>query len=143
MKHEGISLKRNKTLDYRMSDPERDFDLDGNPVKKNYVSFVKVKDCRIFKDTGFELLDTSDAPSIPVNHSGTYCGYGAYKMRNHKMGTLAKNKDGELEWTFKYWQYTYYFVKEGRVYTGSLKKMYYPRYKALEESNNELLNHES
>ena len=110
MQLKGFDARRSNTLGFRNSDPERDFDLRGDPVESNYVAFVRLKDCRHYKDGGRNYYDPKNAPSIPVNHGGTWYGYGPQELK----------KDGKRfgqRWTWVYWSYRVYFAHKGYVYT--------------------------
>jgi len=116
MIHDGIKLRRSNHLGWRKSDPTKDFDLDGQPVKSNYVSIVRMKDCRIYKKDGITYYDPKDAPSIPINHGGTYYGYGKWRKRYSTFGTWIKDK-----LYHEYYTVPIYVVSDGRVYQGTIR----------------------
>ncbi|HNC58674.1 MAG TPA: hypothetical protein PLP33_24825 [Leptospiraceae bacterium] len=79
---DGLKARKSKRIGWRNSDPTRDFDLCGDPVESNYVAFVRISDCRIYEKEGRRYYDASNAPSIPVNHGGTYYGYSSLKKKS-------------------------------------------------------------
>lgn len=113
----GIKVKKRSDLGWRRGNPEKDFDLDGNPVQSNYVSIVRIKDCRIYDKDGRNYYDANEAPSIPIGYGGTYYGYGPMEIRTSQRGVYI----GE-EWRHIYQQATAYFVQDGKVYSGSIKQ---------------------
>lgn len=126
MKHDAINFVKNGNFGFRMSNPEIDFNRDGYPVEKNYVSFVKISDCRLYQKRGRTYYDASEAPSIPVNHGGTYYGYGEWKKRKSNVGKWLRDNNNQMYWVDEYWQCTVYLAKDGFVYTSSLKRIKKP-----------------
>ena len=127
MKHNGLTFTKNADYGYRMSDPTKDFDLRGDPVQSNYVAFVKIKDCPKYERDGVNYYEPINVPSIPVNHGGTYYGYGEWKKRKVPGGKWLKNEKDEMVIVYEYWQCTIYLVNDARVYTHSLKRVEEPK----------------
>lgn len=118
MRYKGFDFKRNKNLAYRQGNPETDVDGDGQPVEWNYVAIVKMKDCRLYEKDGLTYYDASEAPMIPIDgHSRTNMVYGPTKVRKSEMGVWI---DNELH--YEYNQTTVYAVRNGMVYTASIRK---------------------
>jgi len=115
MEFNGIKVRRNTKLGVRPSDPTIDFDLDGNRVSSIYSSFVKIRECDYLDNGNYRI--GKDAPSIRINHGGTWYGYGENKVRNSKRGVWV---DGVL--LHRYIQCTVYYINGGMVYTGSIRK---------------------
>ena len=126
MKRLGRTFARNGDVGFRMSDPTKDFDLRGDPVESNYVSFVKIKDCPKYERDGVTYYEPKNTPSIPVNHGGTYYGYGEWKKRKWTNGKWMQNAKDQMEFVHEYWQCTIYLVDDARVYTHSLKRVEEP-----------------
>ena len=129
MRHDAINLVRNKDIGWRMSNPEVDFYKDGRPVETNYVSFVRIKDCPTYVRGGERYYEPVGAKCIPVNHGGTYYGYGEWKKRRVTGGKFMQNKDGDMVFIHEYWQCTKYLVNDAMVYTASLKRVEEPEWK--------------
>ena len=127
MKHDGITLSKNGNFAWRMSNPKTDVDKHGRPVQSNYISFVKMGDCRIYERDGQSFYDAKEAPAIPVGHGGTYYGYGKWKKRKSTNGKWMRNEMDEMVFVNEYWQSTKYLVKDARVYTASLKRVTQPK----------------
>lgn len=117
MRIDGIEVKKRNDLGYRPGNPEIDENLEGEPVKPNYVSFVRIKDCKVYEEDNRWYYEPKDAPCIPVSHGGTYYGYGKTNIRSSKLGIWI---NGELH--YNYQQVTVYFARKGYVYTGTIQK---------------------
>lgn len=117
MELNGIKVKLNNKIGYRLSNSKEDADLNGKPVGANCVSFVKISDCRIYTKDGKQYYDADKVKPIPVVHGGTFYGYGEWKERKAPNGI---DVNGELLTT--YLQSTVYFVHDGKVYTGSIRR---------------------
>lgn len=116
MKLKGISVKLNKNLGFRKSNPEKDKDLNGNPIMQNDISFVQIKDCKLYEKNERTYYDATEAPCIPVDHGGTYYGYGKTVKRKSEKGIYIDN-----ELCYEYNQTTVYFAYKCQVYTGSIR----------------------
>jgi hypothetical protein len=127
MKHDGITLTRNGDIGWRMSNPKEDFDRDGRAMESNYVSFVRIKDCGTYKRDGQTYYEPKGVKCIPVNHGGTYYGYGEWKKRKVAGGKWMNNNEGSIVFVHEYWQCTKYLVNDARVYTASLKRVENPK----------------
>ena len=127
MKHDGLTFNKNRRLGFRPGNPETDVDSDGRPVQSNYVSIVRIKDCRIYERDERKYYDATGAPSIPIGYGGTYYGYGDWKKRKTTMGKWLQDKPGTpIEYVYEYWQCTVYLVRGGTVYTHSLQRINKP-----------------
>jgi len=126
MKRLGKTFVRNKDYGYRMSDPKIDFDLRGDPVQSNYVAIVKIKDCPKYERDGVTYYEPANTPSIPINHGGTYYGYGEWKKRKSSAGKWLRNEKDEMVLAYEYWQCTIYLVNDAMVYTNSLQRVEEP-----------------
>lgn len=127
MRHDGMNFTRTRRLGFRQSDPTKDFNLHGEPVESNYVSIVRIKDCRIYDRDGCSYYDATSAPSIPIAHGGTYYGYGGWKKRKSTMGKWLQDKPGTpIEYVYEYYQCTVYLVNDGFVYTHSIQRINNP-----------------
>ncbi|PFJ33218.1 hypothetical protein [Bacillus thuringiensis] len=113
----GMKVKKNTELAYRSGNPKKDRDVDGNPVDATYISFVRMKDCRLTEDENGRYYDAKAAPCIPVGHGGTYYGYGKTNIRKSERGTFIEGNR-----YFEYEQVTAYFAYKGYVYTASIRK---------------------
>ena len=125
MKRLGRTFVRNRDYGYRMSDPTKDFDLRGDPVQSNYVSIVRIKDCPKYERDGTTYYEPANTPSIPINHGGTYYGYGEWKKRKSTNGKWLED-DGALAFVHEYWQCTIYLVDDAKVYTSSIQRVEKP-----------------
>ena len=114
MKRNGMNFVKNRRLGFRSSNPNVDFDLDGNPVQSNYVAIVRINDCEIIERDGKRYYNAENAPSIPLHYGGTYYGYKNWTKRKSTRGKWV-----EGFFTHEYWQCTTYLVRDGYVYTGS------------------------
>lgn len=129
MKLDGRSVKLRKDLGYRMVKPGIDKDKDGNILGEdysNYVAIVKISDCKIREEEVNGVIvhyyDASEAPNIPVNHCGTYYGYGEWKLRTSQSGVRVLDNNGNYIFSHKYAQCTVYYVYKGKIYSASIKR---------------------
>lgn len=104
MIHNGVKLRRSRALGYRMA-IEGDKNLRGEQVDSNYVSIIRIKDCEIYEKDGRKYYKGDDpfVKCIPINHGGTYYGYG-----ERNKGTYTETK--------------LYVVNDGYVHTGVIRK---------------------
>lgn len=103
MIHNGTKLRKSSTLGYRMSSPV-DRDLDGNPMESCHVAIVYLRDCDIYEKNGKTYYKpVPEIPCIPMNHGGTYYGYGKPMV------------------TDRYTERRMYLVDSGKVYTGMIR----------------------
>ena len=74
---DGIKFRRSRLYSWRYGDPERDIDLEGNPVSSNYVVLVSRKDCPIYIKDGRDFLSTEGASqAVKLAYSSNNMGYG-------------------------------------------------------------------
>lgn len=131
MKFMGIQMKRAYHLGFRNGNPTMDVDRDGNPLKTNEVAIVRIKDCEIVEVDGHSYYKPENAPSIPINHGGTYYGYGKTRKRNSVMGAWVLNENREYEYLYEYYTVPVYMVKDGKVYQGTIRHKTNPRERKL------------
>ena len=124
MRHDGVKISRARHLGYRMANPEVDKDLDGHPVPANYVVIVPVASCETFEKDGRSYYDPKTATkSIPINHGGTYYGYGKQRVRKNGTGQWVLDpKTRDYVFATEYVTIPYYVVNDGYVYTGTLRR---------------------
>lgn len=122
MRLEGIDCHEAKHLGFRESDPTKDFDRDGRPIEHNYVSIVRIKDCKLYTEDDKEYYNPDDAPSIPINHGGTSYGYGNRRTNNRYAWIYDRNTNMQYLVT-KYETTPFYAVRKGRVYQGTIKQL--------------------
>jgi hypothetical protein len=113
---DGVQVRFSKTLGYRESNPKFDFNLDGEPVERNYVSIVRLKDCIIENRDDGKYYNAIGAPSIPINHGGTNYGYGKWRKYHSIRGIWIHDKIYH-----DYWTVTMYVVYNGKVYQGAIR----------------------
>jgi hypothetical protein len=137
----GRKLVRNRNYGWRWANPVIDVDRNGNLVPANYRSFVKIKDCPTYRKNGKLYYDAEGVQCIPVNHGGTYYGYGEWKKRKCSEGKWVENEKGEMERVFAYWHATVYMADGIYVYTTSLRrtKKPTPRFNKNENTKQKIL----
>ena len=117
MKWNGVEVRLAKHLGWRNSDPTKDVDLDGDPVESNYVSIVRIKDCRLYEKDGKTYYDPKNAPSIPINYGGTNYGYGKKRIKASETGIWIGDKIYH-----NYMTIPMYVVYDGKVYQGAIRR---------------------
>jgi hypothetical protein len=133
MKHNGLTFRKNRRYGFRLSDPTKDFDSYGRPVERNYVSFVRIKECEIYERDGRKYYNAENAKSISVVHGGTNYGYGVWKHRNTARGKWIRNDQEEMVYVYEYMQCTVYLAIDGVVYTSSLFRTVTDHFKKMKK----------
>lgn len=127
-------------LTWRNAMPEKDRDLSGEPVPRNYVAFLRRADCRDHIIDGRRYSRDKDlAPCIPVKYLGTTYALGepqhmkvlqtfapfTYLSGEHP--TLFTDAGKPVNFTIDDYQVTpYYVVLDGYVYRGYVYRAYHP-----------------
>jgi len=124
MYHDGVKCRRSWTYGFRLSN-DTDVDLDGNPVKDLYVVIVRIDACPVVEKDGRKYYEPKDVPqAFPMDHGGTYYGYGKSKLvkNSHHGRHIRVNRDGKsyYELMYSYVKTPYYVVKDGKVYVGAV-----------------------
>lgn len=124
MIHDGVRCRRSRTLGWRHGNPETDRDMYGEPVRRNYIVLVALKDCPVVtKENGRQYYQPEGvAQAVPIAHGGTYYGYGKCQVKS----------DGRWirgEWHPRYVKTPYYVVQDGWVYVGACYRAYDERAK--------------
>jgi hypothetical protein len=121
----GHKCRKSKTIAFRMS-IEGDKNQHGEQVDNNYVSFVKIKDCPIVD--GYYNPYSISVKCIPINHGGTFYGYGEpkIKLNQPKRQIISREKVGigtvtkgimSNNWI----EIPFYAVFDAQVYVGNIK----------------------
>lgn len=117
----GVNVREARHLGWRNGDPERDVNLEGKSIGRNYVAIVRLSDCKfISKNKGKLQYDPKGAPCIPINHVGFHYGYGKVRMQNRLRWFKLANGSSML--VSRYASTAFYIVRDGIVYQGSLPR---------------------
>lgn len=122
MRREGIDLKRAPRIGWRYGDPERDRDLSGRPIERNYVAFVYVRDCPIEVRDGRTIYRANGAPMIPISgHSRTNMAYGPWRVRDVRE-SLWPGLERGIQYFSVYATAAVYWVEGGHVWQGTVRR---------------------
>jgi hypothetical protein len=119
MKHNGNIFRIIFTLGFRMA-RTGDLDLHGKQMDEHHVAIVHLKDCRRYTDDKGRKLydpDVPEAKCIPMNHGGTYYGYGKRKIIKSKYPKSIQFADWTIEIVSEWEENKCYLVNDGHVYT--------------------------
>jgi len=108
----------------RYSNKTTDVDLDGNIVEKNYMIFVRVKDCPVVREEGkTKYVETGLAPqAIVLDYGGTFYGYTEWKqvaLKSPKYIFDDVNRENS-SYTATFFRRIKYSYHNGRVYTKTI-----------------------
>ena len=117
----GVQCREATHLGWRYADQKRDVRLDGRPMQEHHVAIVRIADCRTYEENGRDMYDPKDAPSIPINHGGTWYGYGKDRTQN-RQAWVYDRKSKRYALVSRYITTPFYAVKDGVVFQGSIKK---------------------
>lgn len=105
----GVKCRRSYRYGWRQGNPETDVDASGNPVERNYITLVRIKDCPIRVEDGRRYYQPKGIPqAVKLLHGGTYYGYG---------------KTRKAPWYASGCTHTtaFYAVRDGIVYQGTIR----------------------
>ena len=122
-KWDGVPIRRSAAIAFRDGDPSRDVDGHGDPVKPNYVVFVRIKDCPVLDCTSTACIERRGAhkhydpngakQAFRVKYGGTNYGFTKWKLG------------------YRFWESHMYVVIDGVVFVGTIRRNELPEFERL------------